>query len=217
MSLSVCNKAPHLLQIPHSPTANEIPGCISRGILEYSISLRVTAAWFQSSSGGERWQDMVAGQWGDYLSLDNAAKYQQSHVDWAAIKCQDLWLWGTGLLIETSIPPKPSLHLHINLALGQKCHGLFYIHYCVRLVLSIYFPSVFLFLSLSPVFPPVLRFTHWLCKFLLAPCFSFSYFSFILMVCLIFCGFFYWCFIFYSRPSLLPYLSFSFPFFDVHI
>lgn len=47
MSVSICNEAAHLLQIPHNQIANEIPDWISRGMLEYSISLRVTAAWLQ--------------------------------------------------------------------------------------------------------------------------------------------------------------------------
>ncbi|CAB1422679.1 unnamed protein product [Pleuronectes platessa] len=45
MSVSVWDEAAHLLRIPHDHTANEIPDWISRGTLEYSVSLRVTGAW----------------------------------------------------------------------------------------------------------------------------------------------------------------------------
>lgn len=86
---------------------NEIPAWISRGMSEYSISLRVTPGWMISLEQG-----MDAAQWSDYLSLDNAAKYQQCHVDWAAIKCQDLWLLGTGgkCLSEPQETPPRSPH-----------------------------------------------------------------------------------------------------------
>lgn len=59
MSLSICSKATHLLQIPHNSTANEIPVCISRDAgIQYFIKGHcrlVDSSPALALSGGKTW------------------------------------------------------------------------------------------------------------------------------------------------------------------